>query len=113
MKLKSSDSWGNSVYSNNFTISVSDLVSSTITVSNTFGPLIVFVNENKLFKIPEDLFKSKESYFLSINIIEWQSTKNIEYYLEQSETKGNFIYVMSKYPNSWKSSIIASNSNIE
>ena len=111
VRLKSSDSWGNTVYSNNFTISVSNLTSSRITVSNTFGPLIAFVGEKKLFKIPDDLFRSEEDYYLSINIIEWQSISSIECYLEQSETKGNFIYVMSKYPNSWKTSIIASNSN--
>ena len=112
IKLKSSDSWGNNIYSSNYYIYTYEENKSSITASNSFGPLIAFVGDQKLFKIPDDLFSSHNSFELSSKIIKWQVDKKVSSYLTKPDSsKGIFLFLTSQFPNSWILSIIASNVN--
>ena len=106
-KLKSYDSWGNVIFSNEFNINSNS--PNLIMTGNTFGPLIIFVGEEKRFLIPNDLFISKDVYTLSIDLLSWIARYKVNVDLVES-TKGMFLFASSSHTNSWKISLVATNS---
>ena len=108
-KLKSYDSWGNTIFSNEFSINSNS--PNLIMAGNTFGQLIMFVGEEKLFLIPNDLFISKDVYTLSIDLLSWNANYNVNVDLVRSKTiKGIFLFALSNHTNNWKVSLVAANS---
>ena len=77
VKLKSYDSWANSVYSNAFWIRFNIGIPPVLT--NTFGPLVINRGVLKLFKIPPDLFTSYQN-----SKIEYQTNNCIDKIAKQT-----------------------------
>ena len=106
-KLKSYDSWGNAIFSNEFSINSNSL--NLIMAGNTIGPIIMFIGEEKLFLIPNDIFISKNTYKLSINLLSWNVNNKVKVGLEKS-MQGIFLFASSNHTNNWNISLAATNS---
>ena len=70
-KLRSINSWGNPIYSNEFSINFNAGYPPVAT--NSFGPLVINKGISKLFQIPPDLFTSLQN-----NRIEYQANNWID-----------------------------------
>ena len=77
LKLKSYDSWANSVFSNAFWIRFNTGIPPILT--NTFGPLVINRGVLKLFQIPPDLFTSYQN-----SKIEYQTNNCIDKIAKQT-----------------------------
>ena len=106
-KLKSYNSWGNAIFSNEFSINSNS--PNLIMAWNTFEPLIMFVGEEKLFLIPNDIFISKGTYKLLINLLSWNVNYKVKFGLEKSK-EDVFIFASSNHTNNWNISLAATNS---
>ena len=80
IKLKANDSCNRAIYSNRFKISI--LNKTSLYIGNTFGPLLMFIGEKKVFFIPNDLFVSSDpsSLRILIHVINWSTGVNITVY---------------------------------
>ena len=77
VKLKSSNSWANNVFSNAFWIRFNSGIPPVLT--NAFGPLVINRGVLKLFQIPPDLFTSYQN-----SKIEYQANNCIDKIAEQT-----------------------------
>ena len=83
--LKAYDSCNHAIYSNRFKISI--LNKTSLYIGNTFGPLLMFIGEKKVFFIPNDLFISSDpsSLRISVQVLDWSSSVNLTIYVEYSK----------------------------
>ena len=108
-KLRTYDSWNNIIYSNDFNISINSATHSPPSVSNTFGPLKVFIGEKSLFLIPFDLFWSSSDKKLknSASVFYWSNNSTLKIGIDESNfDENNYLYVFS---NDAKSCVILIN----
>ena len=98
--LKANDSCNRAIYSNRFKISI--LNKTSLYIGNTFGPLLMFIGEKKVFFIPNDLFISSDpsSLRISVQVINWSTSMNITVYVEYSKQfESYYLYLNSITPN--------------
>ena len=109
VKLISYDTCGNKYESNSFSVNLKKMHSPTVT--NTFGPLTLFVGDDKLFLIPQDLFTSSSNLTYSLSVISWTINQYLNSYI-QSSTKfdGMYLYVFGDKAKSCQLSITATDS---
>ena len=62
------------------------------TVTNTFGPLTLFVDDEKLFLIPHDLFTSTSNLTYSLFVISCTTDPYLKSYIQNS-TKFDELYL--------------------
>ena len=108
LRLASTDSCSNKVYSNLFQIiSTQNPVIST----NKFGPLFVPRGIYTLFEIADNLFIYFDNNSLTYNssIISWSQNYFWDIGIKQSYNKTNYLYVFSNFSMNWNASISASN----
>ena len=77
---------------------------------NTFGPLIIYQGETKLFDIPDDLFHDFEGDKLTLDayLISWSSLDKIIFKIPSNslnDTKS--VFVSSNFPMEWNATISA------
>ena len=110
--LKAYDSCNREVYSNRFKISI--LSKSSLYIGNTFGPLLMFIGEKRLFLIPNDLFISSDpsSLKISVQVINWSTSANITAYVEYSKQfESYYLYLNSITSNICHLSLSATDSS--
>ena len=116
VKLMSINSWGNSIYSNEFWVNFNSRYPPSIT--NSFGPLIVNKGISKLFQIPTDLFTSLQNNKIEYKVSNWidKIAKQTNIELLKHTSNENSLVVSSFYIsvltfdsfNSWDFLIVAS-----
>ena len=112
MKLLAYDDWGCSVNSNDFMIKKD--INHDLIATNTFGPLIIFVNHKKLFQLPKDLFLSENNELLlySLTIISCTSSSKLEAKVEYSKDYSSlYLYLFSSKRNNCKLLLAAADSH--
>ena len=108
-KLRSYDSWNNIIYSNSFSISINSVTHPPPSISNTFGPLKVYIGEKSLFLIPYDLFYSNSDKRLrsSASVFHWSNNSTLKIGIDESDLlENNYLYIFS---NEAKSCVILIN----
>ena len=108
LRLASTDSCSNKVYSNLFQIISTQ---RPLVSTNKFGPLSVLKGIYTLFEIPGDLFIDFDNNSLTYNssIISWSQNYFWDIGIKQSLDKTNYLYVFSNFSMNWNASISASN----
>ena len=106
--LSSTDSWGNSVYSNKVFITFTHEIPKPPSVWSNFGPLKVYTGDKALFLIPSDLFISEDSSNLnySVSVLGWSANSSLttsvnEYYFDRN----HYLYIFSSQAKQWKLSL--------
>ena len=90
VKLISYDTCGNKYESNSFSVNLKIMHPPTVT--NTFGPLTLFVDDEKLFLIPHDLFTSTSNLTYSLFVISCTTDPYLKSYIQNS-TKFDELYL--------------------
>ena len=90
VKLISYDTCGNKYESNSFSVNLKKMHPPTVT--NTFGPLTLFIGDDKLFLIPQDLFTSSSNLTYSLSVITWTINQYLNSYIQNS-TKFDEMYL--------------------
>ena len=108
LRLASTDSCSNKVYSNLFQIISTQ---RPLVSTNKFGPLSVPKGIYTLFEIPGDLFIDFDNNSLTYNssIISWSQNYFWDIGIKHSLDKTNYLYVFSNFSMNWNASISASN----
>ena len=109
VKLVSYDTCGNKYESNSFNASLKRINPPTVT--NTFGPLILFVGDEKLFLIPHDLFTSSSNLTYSLSIITCTTDHYLKWSFQNSTKFGNmYLFVFGDKAKSCQLSITVTDS---
>ena len=108
VKLISYDTCGNKYESNSFRVILKKMHPPTVT--NTFGPLTLFVGDEKLFLIPHDLFTSSSNLTYSLSVISCTTDQYLKSYIQNStKFDGLYLYVFGDKAKSCQLSITATN----
>ena len=112
VKLESSDSCRNRVYSNQFFVFIKQ-TQAPPSVGNSFGPLYVYSGESKLFTIPEDLFLSVmlSSLKYSATVLNWSVDSELYAKIGRYKEEYYYLFVLSNDAKTCFISIIATDSN--
>ena len=108
-KLWSTDLWGTYMCSNEFNITQqSDIVMPPV-ITNLFGPLTIYVNQEFIFKVPSDLFYSADdSLDYSISVPYWNRNYPLESKLaKHNKTEQYYLYLSSNSVQIWYLSLSA------
>ena len=109
VKLISYDTCGKKYESNSFSVNLKKMHPPTVT--NTFGPLTLFVGDEKLFLIPHDLFTSSSNLTYSLSVISWTINQYLNSYIQNStKFDGMYLYVFGDKAKSCQLSITATDS---
>ena len=105
VKLISYDTCDNKYESNSFSVNLK--IIHPPTVSNTFGPLTLFVGDEKLFLIPHDLFTSSSNLKYSLSLVSCTTDPYLKSYIQNSaKFDGLYLYVFGDKAKSCQLSII-------
>ena len=106
VKLVSYDTCGNKYESNSFSVNLQRMNPPTVT--NTIGPLILFVGDEKLFLIPHDLFTSSSNLTNSLSVINCTTDHYLKSSIQNSTKFSNlYLYVFGDKTKSCQLSITA------
>ena len=107
VKLISFDIWGNKYESNKFNVGFE--LPNPPTVTNKLGPLVLFVGDEKLFLIPNDLFTSLYNLTYSVSVIHWTIDSYLKSMIQKSTISNEtFLYVFGDKAKVCQLSIVAS-----
>ena len=106
VKLISYDTCDNKYESNSFSVNLKIIHPPTVT--NTFGPLTLFVGDDKLFLIPHDLFTSSSNLTYSLSVISCTTDPYLKSYIQNStKFDGLYLFVFGDKSKSCQLSITA------
>ena len=109
VKLISYDTCGDKYESNSFSVNLKKMHPPTVT--NTFGPLTLFVGDEKLFLIPQDLFTSSSNLTYSLSVISCTINQYLNSYIQNStKFDGMYLYVFGDKAKSCQLSITVTDS---
>ena len=102
-KLWSTDLCGRSICSNEFNVTQHHTSHKPPAITNTFGPLTIYVNYKFLFEVPSDLFySSDDSLKYSISIPNWNKNYSLTTNLSKHIQTGRyFLYLSSQFVQVW------------
>ena len=108
-RLWSTDTCGASVCSNEFNITQHFNMPRPPAITNLFGPLTIYVNQEFEFEVPSDLFYSEDnSLMYSISVIDWNRNYTIKSNLSKYIRTGLlYLYLSSNYVQNWHLNLLA------
>ena len=112
VKLESSDSCRNHVYSNHFFIFIKQ-TQAPPSVGNSFGPLYVYSGQSKLFIIPQDLFLSDmlSSLKYSATVLNWSVDSKLYVNIDKYQERLYYLFIQSDDAKTCFISITTTDSN--
>ena len=112
-KLWSTDLCGTSKCSNEFDVTQQPIAHKPPVVTNTFGPLTIYVNIEYEFEVPSDLFYSSDnSLAYSISTPSWNKHYPLKTNLSKyKQTKQYYLYLSSHFVQIWYLDLFATDKN--
>ena len=109
-KLWSTDLWGTYMCSNEFNITQQPDIFMPPVITNLFGPLVIYINQEFIFEVPSDLFySSDDSLDYSISFPYWNRNYPLNSKLAKySLAEQYYLYLSSSSVQIWNLSLSAS-----
>ena len=108
-RLWSIDLCGTSICSNEFNVTQQPISHKPPVVTNTFGPLTIYINIEFVFEIPSDLFySSDDSLTYSISTPNWNKNYSLKTNLSKyNHTRQYYFYLSSQFVQIWNLDLLA------